>query len=99
MVWGINKEAVFSDKKDKEQLLQRLGINLFAGKGFVYAWVIMDNHLHFLIKSGRRGISDIMRKLLTWYASIITVAIGGEDIFSRIAINPYCVMKKHTFLP
>ena len=28
----------------------------------------MDNHLHLLVKSGKRGISDIMRKLLTWYA-------------------------------
>jgi putative transposase len=68
MVRGINKEAVFSEKGDKEQLLQRLGINLIDGKGTVYAWVIMNNHLHLLIKSGKRGISDIMRKLLTWYA-------------------------------
>ena len=68
MVRGINKESVFIDKEDKEQLLQRLGINLVDGQGFVYAWVVMDNHLHLLIKSGKRGISDIMRKLLTWYA-------------------------------
>ncbi len=68
MVRGINKEAVFSDEEDKEQLLQRLGINLVDGQGFVYAWVVMDNHLHLLIKSGKRGISDTMRKLLTWYA-------------------------------
>lgn len=68
MVRGINKEAVFSEKGDKEQLLQRLGINLIDGKGTLYAWVIMNNHLHLLFKSGKRGISDIMRKLLTWYA-------------------------------
>jgi putative transposase len=68
MVRGINKKAVFNDKEDKEQLLQRLGINLVNGQGFVYAWVVMDNHLHLLIKSGKLGISDIMRKLLTWYA-------------------------------
>jgi len=68
MVRGINKESVFIDKEDKEQLLQRLGINLVDGQGFVYTWVVMDNHLHLLIKSGKRGISDIMRKLLTWYA-------------------------------
>ena len=40
MVRGINKEVVFSDKEDKEQLLNRLGINLIDGKGFVYAWVL-----------------------------------------------------------
>jgi len=28
----------------------------------------MDNHVHILFKSGQRGISTVMRKLLTWYA-------------------------------
>jgi hypothetical protein len=28
----------------------------------------MDNHIHLLFKSGQHGISEVMRKLLTWYA-------------------------------
>jgi hypothetical protein len=28
----------------------------------------MDNHVHILFKSGKHGISAVMRKLLTWYA-------------------------------
>ena len=28
----------------------------------------MDNHVHLLFKSGKYGISAVMRKLLTWYA-------------------------------
>ena len=28
----------------------------------------MDNHVHILFKSGKVGISTVMRKLLTWYA-------------------------------
>jgi hypothetical protein len=28
----------------------------------------MDNHVHILFKSGKQGISAVMRKLLTWYA-------------------------------
>jgi hypothetical protein len=28
----------------------------------------MDNHVHILFKSGKAGISAVMRKLLTWYA-------------------------------
>ena len=28
----------------------------------------MDNHLHILFKSGKHGISAVMRKQLTWYA-------------------------------
>jgi len=38
------------------------------GKCSVYAWVLMDNHVHILFKSGKEGISTVMRKLLTWYA-------------------------------
>jgi putative transposase len=68
MVRGINKKAVFSDKQDKEQLLERLGLNIIEGQSFVYAWVVMDKHMHLLFKSGKQGISEIMRKLLTWYA-------------------------------
>jgi putative transposase len=30
--------------------------------------VLMDNHVHILFKSGKHGISAVMRKLLTWYA-------------------------------
>jgi len=28
----------------------------------------MSNHVHILFKSGKEGISSVMRKLLTWYA-------------------------------
>ena len=28
----------------------------------------MDNHIYLLFRSGKQGISAVMRKLLTWYA-------------------------------
>jgi REP element-mobilizing transposase RayT len=31
----------------------------------------MDNHVHILFKSGKDGISTVMRKLLTWYAQYL----------------------------
>lgn len=68
MVRGINKANLFEDNEDKTQFLQRLGQNIIDGKCFVYAWVLMDNHVHILFKSGGYGISTIMRKQLTWYA-------------------------------
>jgi putative transposase len=68
MVRGIDKMSVFKDNADKEQFLQRLGENIDKGSAYVYAWAVMDNHAHLLIKSGKQGVSDIMRKLLTWYA-------------------------------
>jgi REP element-mobilizing transposase RayT len=68
MVRGINKTNIFDDDEDKAKFLERLGQNVIEGKGSVLAWVVMDNHVHILFKSGRDGISATMRKQLTWYA-------------------------------
>ena len=68
MVRGINKATIFTDDEDKARFIDRLGLNVTEGKCSVYAWVLMDNHVHLLFKSGKHGISAVMRKLLTWYA-------------------------------
>jgi putative transposase len=68
MVRGINKSAIFNDEQDKQKFLERLGENVTAADAVVYAWVLMTNHLHILFKSGKLGISAVMRKQLTWYA-------------------------------
>ena len=33
-----------------------------------YAWALMSNHAHFLLRSGPFGIAGLMRRLLTGYA-------------------------------
>jgi REP-associated tyrosine transposase len=68
MVRGNNKVNIFSDDQDRSKFLQRLGQNITEAKCSVYAWVLMSNHVHILFKSGKKGISAVMRKLLTWYA-------------------------------
>ncbi|MBI5234030.1 MAG: transposase [Deltaproteobacteria bacterium] len=68
MVRGLNKTDIFIDDQDKEQFLQRLGDNIIEGKCLVFAWTLMDNHVHILFRSGQQGLSSVMRKLLTWYA-------------------------------
>jgi len=68
MLRGIDRSAIFADEEDRHRFLGRLGENLLEGRGTVYAWVLMDNHVHLLFKSGNIGISCIMRRLLTGYA-------------------------------
>jgi len=68
MMRGIDKTNIFRDDEDKARFLERLGQTVTEGKCTVYAWVLMDNHVHILFKSGKVGISTVMRKLLTWYA-------------------------------
>ena len=68
MVRGINKSAIFEDDQDRHRFLERLGENVVEAKCSIYAWALMANHVHLLFKSGKKGISAVMRKLLTWYA-------------------------------
>jgi REP element-mobilizing transposase RayT len=68
MVRGINKSSIFKDDQDRIKFLERLGANVMEGKCSVYAWALMTNHVHLLLKSGQLGVSALMRKLLTWYA-------------------------------
>lgn len=68
MVRGINKSAIFEDDRDRVQFLNRLGENVIDARASVYAWALMTNHAHILFKSGKQGISAVMRRQLTWYA-------------------------------
>ncbi len=68
MVRGINKSPIFDDEQDRARFLERLGQKVTEARASVYAWVLMDNHVHILFKSGQEGISTVMRKLLTGYA-------------------------------
>lgn len=68
MVRGIDKANIFRDAEDKTRFLERLGQNVQDSQCSIYAWVLMDNHVHLLFRSGQDGISAVMRKLLTWYA-------------------------------
>ncbi len=68
MVRGIDKANIFRDTDDKTRFLERLGQTVEESQGVIYAWVLMDNHVHLLFRSGQAGISSVMRKLLTWYA-------------------------------
>ena len=68
MVRGIDKTDIFIDDQDRLVFLERLAKNIIEGKCSVYAWVLMNNHAHLLFKSGFKGISSVMRSLLTGYA-------------------------------
>ncbi|MDH4164751.1 MAG: transposase [Nitrospirota bacterium] len=68
MVRGINRSDIFLDDEERHKYLERLGAIVGEAKCAVYAWVLMSNHVHILFKSGGKGISTVMRKLLTWYA-------------------------------
>ena len=68
MIRGIERREIFSDNKDRENLIERLSILLPETKTQCCAWSFLPNHAHFLFRSGPRGIAHLMRRLLTGYA-------------------------------
>jgi putative transposase len=51
-----------------KKFLERLAGYIDADTCHIYAFALMDNHTHILFRSGAKGVSSVMRKLLTWYA-------------------------------
>ena len=68
MVRGADKGNIFLDDVDRTGFLERLDACVTETRCTVYAWALVDNHVHVLVRSGERGISTLMRRLLTWYA-------------------------------
>ncbi len=69
MVRGIDRERLFADDDDRLDFLDRMGrLCVTSGTG-VYAWSLMTNHVHILLRSGESGMAVFMRKLLTGYAT------------------------------
>ncbi len=65
---GITKSKIFIDTKDRNTFLKRLGKILTETSTPCYAWALMPNHCHLLLRTGTVPISTIMSRLLTGYA-------------------------------
>jgi len=68
MVRGIERRKVFRDDTDRDQFLERLGRVLLETKTTCFAWALIPNHFHLLLRTGPVPISIVMRRLLTGYA-------------------------------
>src|SRR3989339_949437 len=65
---GIEHRQIFIDDSDRSEFLRRLEIALRETQTSCLGWALMPNHFHLIIKTGKKPISDLMRKLLTGYA-------------------------------
>ena len=65
---GIDRRDIFKDDKDRDSFLERLGDILAETQTSCFAWALIPNHFHLLLKTGATPISTVMRRLLTGYA-------------------------------
>ncbi len=68
MVHGIERRPIFRHDPDRQNVLKRLEVLLPECQMECYAWVLMKDHVHLLLRSGVTGISQLMRRLSTEYA-------------------------------
>lgn len=65
---GIERREIYREDSDRDEFLRRFGEALKETNSQCYAWVLMPNHFHLLIRVGKKSLSDLMRKVLTGYA-------------------------------
>ncbi len=68
IVRGIERSAIFLDDEDRCRFVDRLGSLLVETETDCYAWALLDNHFHLLLRCKRLKLSRFMRRLLTGYA-------------------------------
>jgi REP element-mobilizing transposase RayT len=68
IIRGIEQRTIFRDDRDRDQFVQRLADILSDTETPCYAWTLIPNHVHLLLKTGLTPIATIMRRLLTGYA-------------------------------
>ncbi len=65
---GIERRKIIDDDIDRENFVFRMGENAKDTGTSIYAWALMTNHAHILLRSSDLGLSSFMRRFLSGYA-------------------------------
>jgi len=65
---GIERKKIVKDDADRKNFVTRMGDIAAETDTAIYAWALLDNHAHILLRSGPLGLPAYMRRLLTGYA-------------------------------
>ncbi len=68
IVRGIERGRIVADEQDRAAFVARLGTVAIATGTVCYAWALLSNHAHLLLRSGPHGLPHAMRRFLTGYA-------------------------------
>jgi len=65
---GIEKHKIIDDDNDRENFINRMGEIALDTATSIYAWALMTNHAHILLRSGDTRLPTFMRRFLSGYA-------------------------------
>jgi len=71
MLRGINKQKIFHDEQDYKMFIKAMNNAKKQSDFSIYAYCIMPNHIHLLIKENTESISTVMKRIgcryVYWY--------------------------------
>ena len=91
---GIERRKIFRDNRDRENFLERLGALLLETKTGCYAWAFLQNHAHFLLRTGEVPLATVMRRLLTGYVISFNRRHKPMGICCKTGINQSYAKKR-----
>ncbi|CAB1085438.1 hypothetical protein D1AOALGA4SA_12925 [Olavius algarvensis Delta 1 endosymbiont] len=59
---GANKLRIVNDVADRKNFVRRMGELAEGTDTAIYAWAVMTNHAHILLRSAEIGLSGYMRR-------------------------------------
>jgi REP element-mobilizing transposase RayT len=68
MARGLDRELIFPDNVDRERMLQLVERHFIKFRCACYAWVLMDNHYHFVVRPLEPNLATAMRRINGAYA-------------------------------
>ena len=68
IIRGIERRRIFADDRDRNDFLDRCGAIFPETKISCYAFALLPNHVHLLLRTGVAPLSTAMARLLTGYA-------------------------------
>ena len=68
IVRGIERRNIFRDNTDRKNFIERFSKLLEETDTDCFAWALIPNHFHLLIRPNRTELKQFMRRLLIGYA-------------------------------
>ena len=68
IVRGIERRKIVDNDTDREDFATRMGSIALGTGTYIYAWALMTNHAHILLRSSSAGLTTFMRRFLSGYA-------------------------------
>ena len=60
IVRGIERRRIFSDDKDRDNFVDRLGDIVTETQTFCFSWALIPNHAHLLLRTGKTSLSPAL---------------------------------------